>query len=76
MAYTADEAARDPKAKAMKGEDYAALIKRQVEDAEAFIDEELSQRRADAILAYRGEPFGDETPGRSAVVLTVVRDNI
>ena len=76
MAYTAETAASDPKAKAMKGDEYAALLKTQIEDAEAFIDEELSQRRADAILAYRGEPFGDETPGRSAVVLTVVRDNI
>jgi hypothetical protein len=72
----ADQAAKDPSARRMRPAELQQTVARLVEDAEQFIDEELSQRRADAIKAYRGEPFGEESPGRSSFVLSVVRDNV
>jgi hypothetical protein len=47
-----------------------------VRDAIQYNDDEIAPLRATATKYYHGEPFGNEEPGRSQVVLTEVRDGI
>ena len=47
-----------------------------IQNAADYIDETESPVRAEATKYFRGEPFGDEEPGRSQVVTQDVRDSI
>jgi hypothetical protein len=47
-----------------------------VDDARAFILENIEGRRETATDYYMGRPFGDEVDGRSKVVMTEVRDTV
>jgi hypothetical protein len=53
-----------------------SAVHKMVWDAIEYIDQELSPFRALATKYYQGEPFGNEEEGRSAVVMTEVRDTI
>jgi hypothetical protein len=57
-------------------EDVQSLVASMADEARSFIEEEVNQKRADAIDYYFGRPFGNEEPGRSRVVSTDVRDGI
>lgn len=60
----------------MTEEEFHSLLKRQAEDATNYCDEELTEFRIKALDYYHGEPFGNETEGRSKVVLTEVADTV
>jgi hypothetical protein len=55
--------------------DVAALLNQVFKEAKVY-DDRLQIARAAAFRLYNGEPMGDEEPGRSAIVLTEVRDSI
>lgn len=56
--------------------DLEATLRTEYENARDYIDDEVSEARELAAKYYLGLPFGDEEEGRSAVVLTEVRDKI
>jgi hypothetical protein len=56
--------------------DVQSIVSNLIEDAVKYVDEELTPARAKATQYYNGDKFGNETPGRSQVVLTEVRDAI
>lgn len=69
-----EEDADDPEG--MDDEDYENAVSAGISAAEDFIDMELSPDRELAARYYRGEPFGNEVDGRSAVIMTEVRDTV
>ena len=60
----------------MKPEELRALVRREVNSATNYLDEELTEFRVKALDYYHGEPFGNEVEGASQVVLTEVADTI
>lgn len=56
-------------------DDIAEIIRAYFDDARSY-DERLSDERVTASQYYNAEPFGDEEPGRSQLVLTTVRDTV
>jgi len=60
----------------MDDEELQANVSAMLVDCITFTDSELSPRRAVATKYYLAEPFGNETEGRSQVVLSVVRDSV
>lgn len=60
----------------MEPDEVEAEVARLFERARSFVDSELSERREKASKFYRGEPFGNEKPGRSTVVSTDLRDTV
>lgn len=57
-------------------EDMRAIISSEIEDAQTFIDYDISDQRTKATQYYRGEPFGDEEEGRSQFVSRDVHDTV
>lgn len=57
-------------------DNFDAVFSAMVTDAVSFIDQEISPDRAKAMHYFRGDPFGDETEGRSKVVIRDVHDTI
>ena len=51
------------------------LLVKQFREAKAY-DDRLQIARSMALRLYNGEPFGDEEPGRSQIILTEVKDSI
>jgi hypothetical protein len=82
--YTEDEVkpATKPEtgARAGKGKmddtEFNNLINGLISEAVEYVDGTLSPLRAKAADYYKGEPFGNEEPGRSQVVLTEVHDGV
>lgn len=60
----------------MSPDDLSGVLGPILEDCVSFVDNVLSPERADATAYYNGEPFGNEEPGRSQVVLTELRDTV
>lgn len=60
----------------MSDEDYENLIAEGIKAAEDYVDNEISPDRNEAARYYRGEPFGNENVGESAVVMSEVRDAV
>lgn len=52
------------------------LVRELVQGCVNFAEETLSPEREKATSYYKGEPFGNEKPGRSQVVVTEVRDQV
>jgi len=52
------------------------MLQLELEDAAEYVESELGVRRAEATERYRGEPYGDEEDGRSAIVDRTIRDTI
>jgi len=50
------------------------ILRKEIDDAVDYVDNWVSPIRSQATKYYRGEPFGDEEPGRSQVVSMDVRD--
>lgn len=57
-------------------EDMQSIVKRAIEDAREFIDEDIAPARELADAYYRGRTAVKQTPGRSAIVVTRVRDAV
>lgn len=53
-----------------------ALIRGELQDAEDYVENTLGERRAEATLRYKGEPYGNEEPGRSQIVSRDLRDTV
>ena len=53
-----------------------AIIESEIDDAETFIDYDISDKREAATKYYKGAPFGDEEEGRSQVVSRDVHDTV
>lgn len=60
----------------MSDDEFHAVVKAAITDAQQYVDMELSTDRATATDYYHGKPFGGEMAGRSQVVLSEVRDAI
>jgi len=60
----------------MTDDELLALIEAREGESYGYGDGELSEKRADAIARFLGEPYGDEREGRSSVVATDLRDTI
>lgn len=57
-------------------EDVQIRVRRLLNEAIDYYEEELEPDQVKATEYYKGEPFGDEKEGRSKVVNTVVRDAV
>lgn len=60
----------------MTDDEVSTSVSRMIEDAESFIDSEVSPLRREATEYYQGKEFGNEEDGRSKVVLTSTRDAV
>src|SRR5262245_52493072 len=60
----------------MDEEQFASAVKQALDDAVDYIDGYVAKTRAQATEYYRGDPFGNEEPGRSKFVMTETRDTI
>jgi len=56
--------------------EFESALRAEYEAARDYIDNEVSPQREKAAAYYLGTAFGDEEEGRSAVVLTEVRDKV
>ena len=61
---------------AMDEEQFGAVVKAAIDDAENYIDDYIAPRRELSMSFYRGDFLGNEEEGRSQVVMTEVRDTI
>ena len=60
----------------MDAEDLRAFLRKEVDSATNYLDEELTAFRIKSLEYYHGDKFGNEVEGRSQVVLTEVADTI
>lgn len=80
-ASSGDDNAR-PSPQARKGEgkmdkkEMQSIMQGLIDDAETLVDGELSPARVKAADYYWGRPFGNESEGRSQVVVTELRDTV
>jgi hypothetical protein len=70
------DAPSDERMDVMTDDEIVSSMKKMIEDAESFIDSEVSPLRTEATEYYQGRPFGNEEDGRSQVVLTRTRDAV
>jgi len=61
---------------AMDDQQFEAVVKAAIDDAENYIDDYIAPRRELSMSFYRGDFLGNEEEGRSQVVMTEVRDTI
>ena len=61
---------------AMDEEQFGAVVKAAIDDAENYIDDYIAPRRELSMSFYRGDFLGNEEEGRSQVVMTEVRDTV
>lgn len=66
--------AEHPKYDLKDREDVQNLVSSMLDEAQNFIDEQLSEDREKATDYYHARPFGNEEEGRSKVVMPRVRD--
>jgi hypothetical protein len=67
---------RHPDDPSMDEEQFSSAVRAAIDDAALYIDGYIAPQREQATLFYRGEPFGNEEPGRSQFVMTEVRDTV
>lgn len=72
--FEREEDERETDSGPMSEEEITSALKAAIDDAEDYVDDELSQDRLLAMEYYRGDGFGNEEEGRSQVVMTEVRD--
>jgi hypothetical protein len=61
----------------LKDDEILAILKNEISSADgSSMTSELQENRRQALRYYMGEPYGDETEGRSQVVTTEFRDTI
>ena len=60
----------------MTEDELQVVVRAYISDAIQYIDDEISPVRAESTKYYRGDPFGNEIDGRSAVVSRDVRDSV
>ena len=67
-----DEQVEDP----VSEEELQNIITAEIDDAQNYIDDDISPQRALAGQYYKGEPFGNEEEGRSQAMSMDVRDTV
>jgi len=67
-----DEQVEEP----VSEEELQNIIIAEIDDAQSYIDDEISPERALAGQYYKGEPFGNEEEGRSQAMSMDVRDTV
>ncbi|MCE2482987.1 MAG: hypothetical protein J4F33_08920 [Alphaproteobacteria bacterium] len=60
----------------MTESEFRAVLQSEIEASLGYLGDELSEARANALARYFGRPYGDEAEGRSAVVMSEVRDTV
>ena len=55
---------------------FQSIVRSEIQSAVNYTDQELASDRVETMDFYLGEPFGNEQPGRSQVVMTEVADCI
>jgi len=60
----------------MDDTELAAIVRAELRDAAAFVDDELASDREESTKYYRGDPLGNEEDGRSQVISRDVRDAV
>lgn len=60
----------------MSNDELASVLESEITGSVGYLAGDLSEQRREAMERYYGEPYGDEAPGRSAVVMTEVRDTV
>src|SRR5262245_25768665 len=58
----------------MTEEEFQTTVSAAIDDAESYVDDNLSPEQATATEYYYGKPLGNEQPGRSQIVMSEVRD--
>lgn len=71
-APTQDDGTPDPE----RADKLLRMLKAEENDALGYRQSELQQQQIDALKHYYGEPYGDEEPGRSALVTREVMESI
>jgi hypothetical protein len=56
--------------------DLRSIIENEIQDAQTFIDYDISEMRERATQYYKGDPMGDEEEGRSQVISRDVHDTV
>lgn len=56
--------------------DLRALLKREIESAVNYVEQQIGAERRLSLKYYRGDKFGNEEDGRSQVVWRIVRDAV
>jgi hypothetical protein len=67
-----DEQVEEP----ISEEELQNIIIAEIDDAQSYIDDDISPQRALAGQYYKGEPFGNEEEGRSQAMSMDVRDTV
>ena len=67
-----DEQVEEP----ISEEELQNIIIAEIDDAQSYIDDDISPQRAAAGQYYKGEPFGNEEEGRSQAMSMDVRDTV
>ena len=67
-----DEQVEEP----VSEEELQNIVIAEIDDAQSYIDDEISPQRALAGQYYKGEPFGNEEEGRSQAMSMDVRDTV
>ena len=67
-----DEQVEEP----ISEEELQNIITAEIDDAQNYIDDDISPQRALAGQYYKGEPFGNEEEGRSQAISMDVRDTV
>ena len=62
--------------RAMTEAEFRAALQSEIEASLGYLGDELAEARASALARYFARPYGDEAEGRSAVVMSEVRDTI
>lgn len=72
-----DEAETQPGAAGMRDEEVLSILKAEIASAAgSATTSKLQEARRQALRYYMGEPYGDESEGRSSVVTTEFRDTV
>lgn len=53
---------------------FQSIVRSEIQSAVNYTDQELASDRVETMDFYLGEPFGNEQPGRSQVVMTEIAD--
>ena len=69
---TEDEQVEEP----ISEEELQNIVIAEIDDAQSYIDDDISPQRALAGQYYKGEPFGNEEEGRSQAMSMDVRDTV
>lgn len=66
----------NPDRRPLDRDEVEAILEQEIQDSIGFVGSEISEQRRKSLQYYYGRPFGNETEGRSKVVLSDVLETI